>query len=524
MADEKLTVDQVKELIDVTDVVLGFTKGYNSSMRTYTPEITNQILQNINLNPITPDRTKIDSALADPKSNETNLIGYNQSFYLSSMIFKRNADYIANLPAFNLSIQCTSPEYDNSDFKKDLEKIKDFLNSFDYRAEFSKVLFHMLQQEFYPCIFRNDLGDKFTLQDFPYLYTKITGTFSHGLLWDADMNYFLQPSVDIDQYPSFFKKKYGEIFNGQDRKYIPSSDINSRTGSFALWVQTSPEKKFGQTWGFKFRTELATIVPYFSPIMSDVAIIPLLRNLQLSQSMIAARKLITSSIPYLKDAKSGSTPNQLAVDADILGKYVGLVKKAIEEALAFVQLPTEDIRGVEFSNTDKESYDKFLKITSSLLGGGRAIFATDKQTASETNFSINIDEMLMTNIYPQFENFLAFYINQLTKYKFKFKFSGTKTYLNKELRMKEAFDVSSSKGIVCANKIANALDMDIFELQRDMEMWRGLGFDKLLNSMLNVFNQSKNDGGAPQKSQSEISDSGEETRNNGSNIDKGGNV
>jgi hypothetical protein len=187
-------------------------------------------------------------------------------------------------------------------------------------------------------------------------------------------------------------------------------------------------------------------------------------------------------------------------------------------------LPTTDIRGVEFTNTDKESYDKFLKITSSLLGGGRAIFATDKMTASETNYSINIDEMLMTAIYPQFENFLEYHVNKLTKkYKFKFKFSGTKTYLNKELRMNEAFDVAGSKGVVSANKIANALDMDIFEMKRELEMWDGMGFDKLLKPMLNMFNQ-KHGAGAPQKSQSEISDSGEDTRNAGSNIDKGGKV
>jgi hypothetical protein len=340
------------------------------------------------------------------------------------------------------------------------------------------------------------------------------------------MSYFIQPFVDINQYPSFFKKKYNEIFKGQkdNQKYIPSNDINHRTGKFALWVQTSPEEKFGQTWGFKFRPELATLIPYFSPIMSDVALVPTFRNLQLSQSLIAARKLIVSSIPYLKESKSGSVPNQLALDPDILGLYLGLVRKAIEEAIAFVQLPTEDIRGVEFSNTDKESYDKFLKITSSLLGGGRAIFSTDKMTASETNLSASIDEMLITSVYPQFENFLEFYINQFTKkYKFKFSFNSTGTYLNKEFRLKEAFDIAGSKGVVAPNKIANALDMDVFELKRELQMWDGMGFDKLLKPMLNMFNQ-KDGVGAPQKSQSEISDAGEETRNAASNIGRGGNV
>jgi hypothetical protein len=307
--------------------------------------------------------------------------------------------------------------------------------------------------------------------------------------------------------------------------YVPSNDINHRTGKWALWVQTSPEKKYGQTWGFKFRPELATEIPYFAPIMSDVAILPTLRNLQLSQSMVAARKIIASSIPYLKESTSGNTQNRLAIDPDILGKYVGLVKKAIEEAISLVQLPTEDVQGIEFNNTDKDSYSTFLKITSSLLGGGRAIFSTDKMTVAETNLSLNIDEMLATDIYPQFANFLEFYINQLTgKYKFKFSFSGTRTYLNKELRMKEAFDISASKGVVSPNKIANALDMDVFELKNELKMWDGMGFDKLLKPMLNIFNQTQNDAGKPQSADSDLSDAGATTRETGSNIEKGGKV
>jgi hypothetical protein len=526
LAEEKLTMEEVNEQLQLVETILGFSSGYSQAMKAYTPEMVNSVLKNINLNPITPDRTKIDTALADTKNHETELIGYNQSFYVTSMIFKRNADYISNLPAFNLSIQPINPDYKDSKFKKDLKTVEDFLNKFDYRTEFKKALFNMLQQEFYPCIFRNDGSDKYVLQDFPFAYTKITGRFEYGLLWDADMSYFIQPSVDIDLYPSFFKRKYNELFSGNTNgKYIPSSEINHRTGKWALWVQTSPEGKYGQTWGFKFRPELATNIPYFAPIMSDVAILPTLRNLQVNQSMVAARKIIASSIPYLKEATSGNTQNRLAIDPDMLGKYVGLVRKAIEEAISLVQLPTEDVRGIEFSNTDKESYDRFLKITSSLLGGGRSIFSTDKQTVSETNLSLCIDEMLATDIYSQFANFLEFYVNQLTKkYRFKFSFSGTRTYLNKEQRMKEAFDIAAPKGIVAANKLANALDMDVFELKNEMGMWEGMGFDKLLQPMLNMFTQTKDGAGAPQKSQSEISDAGAETRASGSNIEKGGDV
>jgi hypothetical protein len=172
---ESLTEDQVKELVDVTDVILQFSNSYSQATRAYTPDLVNKNLQDINLNPITPDRTKIDAALAKPKENETALVGYNQSLYLTSMVYKRNADYISNLPAFNLAIQCINAkpdDYASTGFKRDWEKANDFFNRFDYRDEFHKALFNMIHQEFYPCLFRTDTNDKYILQDFPYLYPK----------------------------------------------------------------------------------------------------------------------------------------------------------------------------------------------------------------------------------------------------------------------------------------------------------------------------------------------------------------
>ena len=63
-----------------------------------------------------------------------------------------------------------------------------------------------------------------------------------------------------------------------------------------------------------------------------------------------------------------------------------------------------------------------MSITSSLLSGGKVIFSTrENQNAIESQFSINIDEMLIESIYPQFENFLDYYANKHTK-KFKWKF------------------------------------------------------------------------------------------------------
>lgn len=507
---------------DMMQFASGYAKGYG----TFTPDMSNTAMKNINLNPLLATVENINTALASAKTSEDLLVSYGQDMYLRNMLYKRNLDYMNGLPAWNLALQCinANPEdYKSSSFKKDLKKVKGFLSKFDYRTEFDKAFFNMLNAERYPCIFRTDMCDtKYVLQDFPYTHTKITGRSTWGFLYDIDMAYFLQPSIDIELFPSWIKKKYNALFkNKSTTSYFPSNELNNRTGSFAMWTQTSQEDG---AWCFKFKNELVANIPYFSPMLADLVLIPVFRTLQLSQSTSAARKIIASSWPLLKEQKSGNVSDMLAVKPETMGKLMGTFAKGLEDAFKIINLPSDEMQQFEFENTDKDAYSSFLKVTASLLGGGNVLFNTTKNTVAETNLSVNIDEILATGIYPQFESFLDYYINQITKnFKFKTTLSGTKTYLNREFTQKQAFDAAAI-GVVSVNKIANAMGQNMFELIDDLEMTSGLGFTDKLMTMISLYNQTKDSSGRPAKSENELTDSGQETRGSGSNIPKGGRI
>lgn len=510
---------------DMKEFAMGYTKGYGA----FTPDMTNTAMKNINLNPLTATVDKINAALDNAKNSEANLIAYGQDMYLKNMLYKRNYDYINSLPAWNLEIDCINAknlkDYKTVGFEEDFRKVRDFLYKFNYRAEFDKCFFNMLNSESYYCIFRTDMCDsKYVFQDFAYNYTKITGRSTWGLLYDIDMTYFMQPSIDINSYPKWIIKKYDDLFKTRaNSNYVPSNDINERTGKFAMWTQTS---QLDGAWCFKFKNDLIANIPYFSPMLSDLVLVPVFRDLQLSQSVSAARKIIASQYPLLKEQKVGNTADMLAVSTTTMGMMLGAMAKGLEDAFKIVCLPSEKMEQFEFENTDKESYSNFLKTTASLMGGGNVLFSTTKNTVAETNLSLNIDEMLATSIYPQFEDFLDFQVNNLTKkYKFKFVFNGTKTYLNKEFNNKQAFE-SAAVGVVSINKIANAMGKNLFELTDELDMTKALGFTDKLMSMMNMYTQSQDGktGGRPQKSSSELTESGSETRNAGSNLDKGGKI
>ena len=535
---------EYKEKFDFTT----FAKSLYGSA--FNPWMQNDLMKSLNVSTATPStREEIDEALANPMSNEDKLIQYNQGYYFSSLMFKRNQEYLANLPAFDLELSCinaTEKDYESKTYKKDYQRVKEFLDKFDYRTEFRNVLWNLLMSETYYCMFRK-FDSKYLLQTWPWNYAQISGRFEYGLLFDVDMRYFLQPSVDIDLFPNWCKKTYLQLFrDGKDMGYVPSNKMNKRTGKFATWAQTSPEDGF---FCFKFNQNHNLQVPFFTAMLPEMAIIPLMRKLQVDQSFAAARKLLVSSIPYLKEKKSSSVVDQIAIDPDILGKFLALATQGLEKSIKVLSLPTEDIKGVEFQNTDQDTYKNFMSVTSSLLSGGKVIFApNEKMNAIQTQVSLNLDELLAESIYPQFEDFLNYYINKETKkFKWRFKFVGSNDQYDRKRRQDAAF-AYADKGVVLPNKIASSLGYNKIELERELEESKATKFTEKLQLMLNVNtmpnsggntgnnnnsnnsnnNTNSNDenkkNGRPQKEDNQLTDSGENTRSAASNVEKGGKI
>ena len=161
-----------------------------------------------------PKVKEIDEALSNPVESEDKLINYGQSYYFSSLMYKRNHEYLANLPAFDLELNCVNakPEdYKSKKYKNDYEEIKKFLDGFNYREQFKEITWKMIMNETFYGMYR-DLGEKSIIQEFPSKYAMITGRFEYGLLYDIDMSWFQQPDVDINCYPDWIKKKYLQMF------------------------------------------------------------------------------------------------------------------------------------------------------------------------------------------------------------------------------------------------------------------------------------------------------------------------
>ena len=118
-----------EEILDeqsLYDVLQFAQQVYNGDIipRIYTPEIINARMKDLNLNPLSATETNIESALKNPKNNEKQLIGYSEFFSLTSMIYKRLAGYMSQMPAFDYTFTCINATKEDYKSKKYNYRIK----------------------------------------------------------------------------------------------------------------------------------------------------------------------------------------------------------------------------------------------------------------------------------------------------------------------------------------------------------------------------------------------------------------
>ena len=529
MAEETNTSQELLsegEVFNILEFANALTQGsfYQGVLN---PMLINERMKELNLAPLQATEDNLNKALNNAKNSEIALQGYSQDFENKSQPYKRLLSYLGNMLSWDFTYTCLnakSSDYTGKQYQKDLDVLKKFLDNLDYKKEFTMAVHEMIRNEaFFFCTRFND--NEIALQELNAspTYTMITGRSAKTLLFSFNMVYFLQPGVDIRMFPSFFGKKFNTIFGGSDKvsTYNPSLIADHRDSSWVYW-QDVPigQDPFG--WCFKLNSEVAARLPYFTGMFSDLVQQDLLRALQKNINMSVAARMISGEIPMLKDT-AAKVKDQFSLTPATLGNFLAYVKAAIGDSLRAVALPLNNVKALEFSS-QPDIYPSFLRNLVATSGiNANLIFTNQNRTnAIESMLSIGIDEQLIEQVYPQFGAFINYHVNRLTKnFKFKVEFEGTNNYTNRDQRMTRVKDLAD-RGVVMPNKFAAAIGMNPFDMQRQMEEAKAMGWvDKLTPIVMG--NQMPNEGaGRPAKSDTEIGDEGASTKTTGGNVEKGG--
>lgn len=494
----------------------------------YSPWLQNQLLNNLNNNSIVPTYQKIQEALASYKESANNLQGYMEFMQKFDMIFSRTLMSYVNVLSFDLTVTCknafTQSDYQSTEYAEDKKRIYKFLDNFDYKAEFRKMLQEMMRHEVVYTWFRKtkwgNKGMKCALQIMPQNRCMLTGYWEKGLLWDFDMNYFLQPGVDIDGFDPAFKKYYNNVFgdNQNPWHYIPTNPLDSREGIFATWTQTSPDDG---AWCFKLFPENFNTTPYLAPFLKDAIRNDEIANLQYNKDIASAYGILAGEIRLFDNAKSGTTANQFAIDPATLGAFMGKVKEGLQNVVTTgpttkaVAMPTENIKWFQFSDSNPTMYEQQLSNSAGVGSGiSRVIYSSDRMSNAEIEAGIIDQYNTVKQVYSQFNNFLEFFGNQLTKkYKFKMTLDGCSYPFEREKRF-ERLTKAADKGIVLGPSAwASAMGYTPMEFDRLLDEAKYGDFSNKWQLMLNTNTTAQDSqGGRPQKNTGDLTDSGESSR------------
>ena len=511
---EKISRSDVQDVID-------FSSGLMAMDGFYSPFLSNQLLTNLNNNPRLPSAESVKKALNDYKNSGEELQGFVEFASSFDMIFKRTLYSYANALSFDLQVTCknayTESEYQSDEYKKDRQTVDNFLTNFDYKKEFYNVLLNVLKRDTYFTWFRktktgNRGKMKFALQIMPQDYCMLTGYFEKGLLWSLNILYYMQPGVDLNGFDPSITKTYLRALETID-SYVPSAPLNDRKGSYAMWADVSP---LDGAWAWKFDTSSFANNPFLSPYVANVLRSDEIGELQYNKDLIAASGILAGEIKLFDSAKSGTKANQFAIDPKTLGTFMSLVKKGLQSTIKAVAVPLENIKFFQFEDKNPNSYTNELTTTAGIgTGISRVIYSSDKMSNAELEAALNEVYQTMKPMYAQFNNFLDFYVNQMTsKYKFKFEFVGSNYQFERDARFDKMMKMADKGLVLNSFAWASAVGMNPVTFDRMLAESKYTGWiDKYSTLMLNANTTAQSsEGGRPRKSSSSLTDSGEASR------------
>lgn len=517
---EKLSAEQVE---DITKFAMGLAYASPAS-NFYSPFLSNQLLQNLNTVKV-PSYDKIKEALADYTKSSENLKKYVEFASYFDMIFKRTLYSYVNALSFDLSYICTDAytkeDYESKEYLADKRRVENFLLNFDYKKEFYNVVMNVMKSEYYYTWFRktkpgNGKKMKYALQILPQDYCMVTGSWEKGYLFSMDMMYFIQPGVDLNTFDPSLKETFQRTFSSRTQEYIPSAPLDNRKGVYALWADVSP---MNGAFCFKMDSSNFNNVPFLAPFTKNIAMNNEVESLQYNKDLISAYGILAGGIKLYDGAKSGEQKNQFAIDLKTLGQLLSIVKQGVGSQIKVAAMPTEDTRFYQFEDKNPNMYSN--QVSSAAAAGtgiSRVIYSSDRMSNAEIEAALNEVYSTMKPMYAQFNNFMDFYVNQMTKkYHFKFNFTGSNYRFEREARFEQLMKMADKGVVLPISEFASATGYNpvVFEKMLQESKWTGW-INEYSQMMVNVNVANKGDSarGRPAGDSSDLTDSGEISRDN----------
>lgn len=448
-------------------------------------------------------RDQIRAYLQSPASNQANLRSVANYLYIRSQILYRLVRWYAGM--WDLRCRNIKPTYD---LEKGLDKnaLKNYNNTakqldlYNLQDALFEVRAHCyLEDVCYFVWFRDENGA------YPYILDpsecKIIGRYGLDFAYAVDMSKWKSAARQnvIEWLGSPFKDMYDE--------YI-------KTGN--KWIQM-PDEYAGC---FKYNVEkINLIIPPFAPIFQDLTQLISAADLQTVKDKLDVFKMVVLPMKSLNGAKEADkfefTPSLN------LEYFEQLVQNALPDYVTAAPILGDKVDVIDFSSTSADKQvDRLANAQKNVMnvsGGGAVLNASMISSnaaftawlQAETDFAVKpligqIDDF--TNRMLSFDvskpcEVRHFAVSEYTKKDFRDKFMSANQYsYNYRLALGTLFGMSELETLASIH-----FEQDVLGLQNLMIY--------PLQSSFTTANDGENTGGAPKKDDTELSDSGERSRN-----------
>lgn len=438
--------------------------------------------------------------LEKPYRHEKQLRDAIRYIYHASSHFRRLIQYFVGLSdlAYIVEPYRIDPKKANDRIVNiNYRKVLNLLSIMSIKTQFPKMLKVCLREDvFYGTIWHR--SDSITIQQLPSEYCAISSQEGNVFNASFDFSYFNLHEERLDFYPEEFRKKYKQYC--KDKKKYRWIELDSPT-SFAIKCNDDfPDHA----------------IPPFAGILREVFDLEDYKNLDLDRTALENYAMLAMKIPLNDDGEWG-------IDLDKAKEFWSNLDKVLPDLIGSVLTPM-DIEKISFERSSSSDRDTITEAEQSLFtaaGVSSLLFNNAKASANALLLSIKADQTITYGIVKSIQDMVNRFIQAQSygKY-FKVNFLDVSPFNRKEVG--DAYLKAASYGFptisayMASQGVGQAeldsmsyLEGEVLELQK---MFKPVVSSSQLSPSNLISKAPTDEGGAPEKDMDELTESGEQNR------------
>lgn len=466
------------------------------------------ITRDLNNNRNTPtfsrySKDEISTYLSNPYRYEKQLRAAVTYIYGASPHFRRLIQYFAGLSDFSyiVSPYRINPKSANTKtIGNNYRKVLSAMSAMNVKSQFPKILVSCLRDDvFYGTIWTT--ADNVTIQQLPPDYCAISSIEGNVLNVSFDFMYFDSRSQFLDFYPDEFRKKY---------------EIYKSNGSSARWQELDSPNSFA----IKCNNDILDYaLPPFAGILRGIYDLEDYRQLKLVKTSLENYAMLVMTLGVNDDG-------EWTMDYDKAKKFWENLDAVLPEEVGSVLSPMP-ISKISFEKSNTGDTDTISEAEQNIFtaaGVSSLLFNNDKASANALLLSIKADQAITYGIVKSIEDMVNRYVQSQSYGKnFRVTFLDCSPFNRKELGdmyLKACQYGLPFVSMYAASQGMSQSDVDCMSfLENDVlglaDMFKPLQSSATQSSKSVDSKGATDEGGAPAKDIGDLTDSGEQTREQG---------